>query len=330
MSGTLAIIGGGSWGTALSLVLSPRFEKVRLWVHDPATAAQMAGRRENVSYLPGFALPENVEIVNSLAGALDRAGMVLGAMPSAHARGLYRSLAPLISGDVLVVSATKGLERGSLQRVSSVIREELGPVELAVLAGPGFAREVAAGEPAALVIASEQAETAARVQAAFAGPTFRLYSNTDPIGVEIGGALKNVIAIAAGVCHGLGLGNNTLAALITRGLAEISRLAVALGAQPLTMSGLAGLGDLVLTCNGSLSRNRRLGVELAQGRSLDTILGDSRMVVEGVETTDAAVELAGREGVDVPIIAQMHAVLRKGRSPRDGLRELMDRALKAE
>lgn len=326
----LAIIGGGSWGSALAIVLAPRFPEVRLWVHDPALASQIAATRENATYLPGLTLPENVRPVNDLAPALQGAEFVLGVMPSAHARALYRQIAAHVTPSMMFVSATKGLERDSWQRMSKVLRDELGPLPAAVLAGPGFAREVASGEPAALVIASQQRDVATAVQTAFAGPTFRLYTNADPIGVEIGGALKNIIAIAAGVCQGLGLGNNTLAALITRGLAEITRLAVALGAQPQTMAGLAGLGDLVLTCNGSLSRNRRLGIGLAGGRTLAELQSETKMVAEGVQSTDAAVALAARHNVDVPIISRMHAVLREGCSPRDAIRELMERSLKTE
>src|SRR5579883_2920679 len=317
----LAIIGGGSWGTALSIVQAPRFPEVRLWVHDPSLAARMEQARENETYLPGLALPENVRVVNELAKATAAAGLIIGVMPSTHARTVYRELAEHVRPGMTFVSATKGVERQTWLRMSVVLREEMGPVPVAVLAGPGFAREVASGEPAALVIAAEEHAVAASVQESFAGPTFRVYTNTDPVGAEIGGALKNIIAIAAGVCQGLGLGNNTLAALITRGLAEITRLAVALGAQPQTMAGLAGLGDLVLTCNGSLSRNRRLGVGLAQGRTLKELLAETKMVAEGVESTDAAVVLAQQAGVDVPIISRMHAVLREGQSPREALRE---------
>jgi glycerol-3-phosphate dehydrogenase (NAD(P)+) len=219
-------------------------------------------------------------------------------------------------------------------RMSEVLTEVVGtrfePRRVAVLSGPTFAREVARGEPAAVVIASSDPGVAGQVQAAFSGPTFRLYTNRDPIGVEIGAALKNVIAIGAGVCHGLGLGNNTLAALITRGLAEITRLAVAMGGQPQTLAGLAGLGDLVLTCSGELSRNRKVGIELAQGRSLADIVGSMPMIAEGVETCDAAVALGRKFGVDLPIMEQMHAVLHLLKGPKEALRDLMDRSLKGE
>ncbi|MDQ6663805.1 MAG: NAD(P)-dependent glycerol-3-phosphate dehydrogenase [Acidobacteriota bacterium] len=215
------------------------------------------------------------------------------------------------------------------QVVHSVVSERFLP-RVGILSGPTFAREVAGGNPTALVIASEEAEVAHCIQTWFSGPTFRLYSSSDPIGVEVGGALKNVVALAAGVCSGLGLGHNTLAALITRGLAEMTRLATAMGGQPRTLSGLAGLGDLILTCTGDLSRNRQVGIELARGRPLADVVSSMRMVAEGIKTTSTAAELARRYGVDLPIVEQMHAVLELGRSPADALRQLMKRTLKGE
>ncbi len=285
----------------------------------------MRATRENDVYLPGFQLPANIEITGQLEGA----EIVLGVMPSHHARRVYSQ--GKFDASMTFVSATKGIEQGTLLRMSQVIRDVL-PFEprVAVLSGPTFAREVARGEPAAVVIASDDAKVAERVQTAFSGPTFRLYTNSDTIGVEVGAALKNVIAIGAGVCQGLGLGNNTLAALITRGLAEITRLAVAMGGQPRTLAGLAGLGDLVLTCSGELSRNRKVGIELAKGRTAAEIVGSTRMVAEGVETCEAAVALGSKFGVDLPIIQQMHAVLHGRTSPREALRTLMERSLKGE
>ena len=257
--------------------------------------------------------------------------MVLGVMPSRHARRLYSDAVPFFDPSMTFVSATKGLEQGSLLRMSQVLAESLPtPAKIAVLSGPTFAREIAAGEPAAVVIASQDALVASQVQAAFSGPTLRLYTNSDTTSVEIGAALKNVIAIAAGVCSGLGLGSNTHAALVTRGLAEITRLAVAMGGLPKTMAGLAGLGDLVLTCGGDQSRNRKVGLELANGRSIQEITGSMRMVAEGVETCDAAVALGAKFHVDLPIIQQMYAVLHSQKSPREALRELMERTLKGE
>ncbi len=329
----LAVIGGGSWGTALSIVLAPRFDEVRLWVYEPDLAARMALARVNDVFLPGFPLPANVRPGADLRAAVEGADVVLSVMPSDHVRSLYGRMLPWLEPRMLFVSATKGLEQGTLMRMSEVIHEVVGarfPPRVGVLSGPTFAREVARGEPAAVVVSSRDAALARAVQHAFSGPTLRLYTNSDPVGVEIGAALKNVIAIAAGVCTGLGLGANTLAALITRGLAEISRLAVAAGGEARTLAGLAGLGDLVLTCTGDLSRNRRVGIELGRGRRLDEILAGMRMVAEGVHTTYAAVELAGRLGVDMPITRQMHAVLRGEKSPRESLRELMERSLKEE
>jgi len=330
---SLAIIGGGSWGTALSIVLAPRFDRIRLWVYEQDLAARIDTSRENDVYLPGFALPSNVEVVFALEPALRDAEIVLGVMPSHRARGVYRQMTPLLHDSMLLVSATKGLETGSLLRMSEVIQQVVGErfkPKVAVLSGPTFAKEVARGEPTALVVASTDGEAAAAVQNAFSGATFRLYTNSDPVGVEIGGAVKNVVAIGAGVCHGLGLGSNALAALITRGLAEITRLALAAGGQAKTLAGLAGLGDLLLTCTGGLSRNRMVGVELASGKTLAEIVGSMQMIAEGVETTKATVDLAERHSVDMPIARQMHAMLYENRPPREAIRLLMERSLKGE
>jgi len=329
----IAIIGAGSWGTALAIVLAPRFERVRLWVREQDLAARIIATRGNDIFLPGFDLPANVEATPDLGAAIDDASIVVGVMPSRFARPLYQSMLPHLKPEMRFVSATKGLENGTLLRISEVarqvIRSKFDP-RIAVLSGPTFAREVARGEPTALVISSEDREVAASIQREFSGPTFRLYVNDDPVGVEIGAALKNTIAIGAGITQGLGLGNNSMAALITRGLAEITRLAVAMGGRPRTLAGLAGLGDLVLTCTGELSRNRSVGVELAKGRKLADIVSSMTMIAEGVETTAAAVDLARKFGVDLPIAEQMDSILRAGRSPREAIRELMERALKSE
>ena len=329
----LAIIGAGSWGTALAIVLAPRFRQVRLWAYDPGLADQVRDTRENTLYLPGFRLGENVFPTDNLAAALDGVAIVLIVIPSQFLRKVFHQMLPMLQPEAALVSATKGLESGTLMRMSQVLFEEATPhfnPRVALLSGPTFAREIANGDPAAVVISSTDADLARTIQAAFSGPTFRLYTNSDPAGVELGAALKNVIAIGAGICHGLGLGNNTLAALVTRGLAEISRLAVKLGGQPQTLAGLAGLGDLVLTCTGELSRNRRVGVELARGRKLPEILGSTKMIAEGVETTFAAVELARSCNVEMPITEQMYDVLKLGKEPRDAIRDLMERSLKAE
>ena len=327
----LAIVGGGSWGTALAIVLAPRFERVRLWVYEPDLAARMQSARENDLYLPGFRLPANVEISNELS--LDDAEAVLSVTPSHHTRALYTRMLPLLDPSMVFVSATKGLEGGTLLRMSEVIREVVSArftPRVAVISGPTFAREVAQGSPTALVVASEDVGLARQVQAHFSGPAFRPYTSPDLVGVEIGAAVKNVIAIGAGVCHGLALGTNALAALITRGLAEITRLAAALGAKPLTLAGLAGLGDLVLTCTGELSRNRTVGLELARGRNLAEITASMRMVAEGIKTTDAVVDLARRHDVEMPIADKMFEMLHSRVSPRDALRQLMERSLKGE
>jgi glycerol-3-phosphate dehydrogenase (NAD(P)+) len=329
----LAIIGAGSWGTALAMVLAPRFPRIRLWVYETDLAARMRLSRENDVYLPGFQLAGHVEVVSDLRSALEGADVVLSVMPSHLVRRLYQEMLPYLHESMLFVSATKGLENGSLLRMSEVIREVL-PTKMrprvAVISGPTFAKEVARFEPTALVVASSDAGVADRVQGVFSGPTFRLYSSSDTIGVEIGGSIKNVVAIGAGVLYGMGLGHNPMAALITRGLAEMTRLAVAMGGQPLTLAGLAGLGDLVLTCNGELSRNRAVGVELAHGRKLQEIVGATKMVAEGVKTTNAAVELAKRYAVEMPISEAMFQVLNFGLSPRDAIQRLMERSLKGE
>lgn len=331
MTDVLAVIGGGSWGTALALVLAARFQRVNLWVREPEIVSCIRSNRENSVYLPGFPLPPAVLPTAEIAEALDGAGIVLSVVPSTHVREIYRRMAPWIRPEMRLVSATKGLENQSLLRMTQVIREVLPfPAVVAALSGPSFAREVARGAPTAIVVASEDLGLAKAIQHACSGPTLRLYTNADVIGVELGGALKNVIAIGAGVCQGLGLGPNALAALVTRGLAEMTRLSVAMGGDPRTLAGLAGMGDLVLTCHGELSRNRMVGIELAKGRKLSDIVGSMTMVAEGIETTRAAVELAGRHQVEMPIAEQMHAMLHLGRSPAEAIRILMERNLKRE
>src|SRR5262245_31436876 len=259
----------------------------------------MRASGENDVYLPGYRLPPNVEVFSDLAGALEGAGIVLSVMPSHHVRGIYQQMLPYLKSSMQFVSATKRLENATLRRASEVIADETGSRRIVVLSGPPFGREVAAGEPTALVVSSADAGLPEEVQTEFSGPTFRLYRSADPVGVEVGGAVKNVIAIGSGVLHGLGLGHNATAALITRGLAEMTRLAVVMGGKAQTLAGLAGLGDLVLTCTGELSRNRTVGVELARGRTLEEITGSMRMVAEGIKTTAAAVDLARRHGVEM-------------------------------
>jgi glycerol-3-phosphate dehydrogenase (NAD(P)+) len=327
----LAIIGGGSWGTALACVLASRFDRVTLWVHEPDLAERIEQTRVNDIFLPGIPIPPNVRAVHSLETALAGVDVVLSVMPSHAVRDIYTRMLPWLTPSMRIVSATKGLESGTLLRISQIIRSITGPdYRVAVLSGPTFAREAAMGIPTALVIASEDQELVQQIQSSFSGPTFRAYGSCDPTGVEIGGALKNVIAIGAGISDGLGLGHNAVAALITRGLAELTRLAVAVGANAETMSGLAGLGDLVLTCTGDLSRNRQVGLKLAAGLALGSILDSTPMVAEGVTTTSVALQLAARHGVDLPIAAEMHAVLSLGRSPGEAIKRLMGRALTNE
>jgi glycerol-3-phosphate dehydrogenase (NAD(P)+) len=294
-------------------------------------ADRVGGSRENDSYLPGFRLPNNVHVTDDLRESLEVADVVLLVTPSQHFRRVFRLAVPHLSSSMLFVSATKGIETTTLARMSEVVRSECPfPARIATLSGPTFAREIAKGEPTAVVIASPDNELASAIQSAFSGPSLRLYTNPDQTGVELGGSLKNIIAIGAGICQGLGLGNNTIAALVTRGLAEITRLAVAAGAEAKTLAGLAGLGDLVLTCTGDLSRNRRVGFELGRGRSLREILASTNMVAEGVETTFATMDLAAMHRVEMPITSQMYAVLREGKPPDDAIRDLMDRALTRE
>jgi glycerol-3-phosphate dehydrogenase (NAD(P)+) len=329
----LAIVGAGSWGTALAIALGSRFPEIRLWVYERDLADRLKTTRINDLYLPGFDLPKHVAPTHDLAAAVDGADIVLSVVPSHLVRDLYLQMATFVNERMIFVSATKGLENGSLLRISEVIREVLETYfapQIAVISGPTFAREVACFEPTALVVAAEQAGLAETVQAAFSGPVFRLYTSTDPTGVELGGSIKNVVAIGSGVLHGMGLGHNASAALITRGLAEMTRLAVAMGGKPQTLGGLAGLGDLVLTCTGELSRNRTVGVELAHGRKLDEIVNSMHMVAEGIKTTNAAVDLARRHSVEMPISEQMFQMLHFSISPREAIRRLMERSLKGE
>jgi glycerol-3-phosphate dehydrogenase (NAD(P)+) len=328
----IAIIGGGSWGTALAIALarSSRHHRLAIWAHSPDIVDLLRTKRINKIYLPGFELPAGVDVTGALQEALAGAEIVLGVMPSVHAREVYRAMRPHLEPGAVFVSATKGLEPATHARISEVISSEIPQPRIAVLSGPSFALEVARGDPTAVVLASADASLATDIQEEFSGPMFRLYTNDDVVGTEIAGAVKNVIAIAAGVSTGLGLGSNTMAALVTRGLAEMTRVAVALGGRRETFAGLAGLGDLILTSTGALSRNRSVGIELGKGRELGEILSATRMVAEGVGSAAAALELARRAGVEMPITEQVHAVLTAGRATRDAICELMERRLKQE
>ncbi len=330
MSG-ITVLGAGSWGTALAIHLARSGRPVTLWARDAALVDELARSRMNASYLPGLVLPAAVTPESSLPEAVSEADFAVLAVPSHALRDVIRAAAPHLRSTAVLVSAAKGLEAGSLDRMSRVIREETGGrLQVVVLSGPSFASEVARGLPAAVLAASTDAVAAARVQEQFRGPGLRLYVSDDVAGVEIGGALKNVIAIAAGAVEGLGLGHNAMAALITRGLTEISRLACAEGGRRDTLAGLSGLGDLVLTCTGGLSRNRHVGLELGRGRSLEEILKGLHTVAEGVRTTAAALELGARHGIELPITAQMAAVLAGRSSPREGVEALMGRPQRAE
>ena len=333
----VAIVGGGAWGTALSIVLGRRgSHQVCLWAYEDEVCRSILDHRINDLFLRGCSIPAAVEVTNDLRTALRDAEIVLSVMPSHHARKLFRQIVPHLRPETLLVSATKGLENDTLKRMSEVIEESVSEAHnfsprVAALSGPSFAKEVARGDPTAITVASKDNELATTVQREFSDQTFRVYTNDDVIGVEFGGSLKNVIAIAAGVVEGLGLGHNTAAALITRGLAEITRLSVACGGRRETMAGLAGMGDLVLTCTGGLSRNRTVGVELGRGRKLREIMaGMHGMVAEGVLTTNAAIGLAQRYGVEMPITEQIYAILHEAKSPKDAIRELMARPGRVE
>lgn len=331
----IAIIGGGAWGTALAIALtrSSRQHRLSLWAHSADVVDTIHARRINEIYLTGYELPVEIEVTGDMAAALSDAAIILGVMPSAYAREIYRSMRAYTSPEAVFVSATKGLEPATHARMSQIIVEEIGlrdSSRVAVLSGPSFAQEVAAGDPTAVVLASADAKLASEIQEEFSGPRFRFYTNDDVIGTEIAGAVKNVIAIAAGICSGLDLGTNAAAALITRGLAEMTRLAVALGGRRETLAGLAGVGDLILTATGELSRNRSVGVQLGKGRNLKDILGSTRRVAEGVGSAAAALELARRAAVEMPITEQVHSVLTAGCVTRDAIRDLMERRLKQE
>ncbi len=331
----VAVIGAGAWGSALSIVLGRKAaHRVCLWAYEKEVCDSIARVRVNEQFLPGERIPESVTPTNDLPKALADAEIVVSVMPSHHVRRLFTQMRPYLRPEMLFVSATKGLENDSLLRATEVIAQVLsanGAPPIGALSGPSFAKEVARGDPTAITIASADRILATRVQSELSDPCFRVYTNDDVVGVEMGGALKNVIAIAAGICDGLGLGYNSVAALITRGLAEITRLAVACGGKPATLAGLAGMGDLVLTCTGGLSRNRTVGVELGRGHRLDDIIaGMHGMVAEGVLTTNAAVGLARKMRVEMPITEQMHAILHQGKSPREAIHELMTRPGKGE
>ncbi|QHN02303.1 NAD(P)-dependent glycerol-3-phosphate dehydrogenase [Granulicella sp. WH15] len=322
----IAVLGAGAWGTALTISLARRGgHELILWSHSETLAEQMRETGENLTYLPGYTVPMDVEVTSDLPGAIFEADVLLCVTPAQHLRGMLMEIAPLLTRNQIIVSASKGIENDTYLRMTQVIAA-LTNNPAGVLSGPSFAQEVAAGLPTAVVIAMNDPKLAVGIQKDFSSPSLRLYTNDDVTGVELGGALKNVIALSSGVIHGLGLGSNTAAALITRGIAEITRLAVACGGRRQTLAGLAGMGDLVLTCTGALSRNRSVGVELGRGRKLPEILaGMNGKVAEGVKSTAAALGLAARYAVEMPITEQMDAILHRDKSPKDAIRELMSR-----
>lgn len=328
----LTVVGAGAFGTAMAAVAARSGHEVTLWAHDPRVAEAVRERRSNEVYLPQIPLDEAVRATSELAVAVAFSDVMMMAVPSHHYRSVLQQMKPHVKRDVRVVSATKGIENETLQRMSQVATDVLGSSlsAFAALSGPTFALETARGDPTVAVVASANLEFAEEVQRLLSSATFRLYHSQDLVGVELAGSLKNVIAIAAGVLEGLGLGSNTNAALVTRGLHEITKLGVALGGRPETFAGLAGMGDLVLTCTGALSRNRTLGVALGRGKSLATVLGETRTVAEGVKTSKAAKQLAERHGIEMPITAEMYQVLYENESPRTALQRLMSRSLKAE
>ncbi len=334
----IAVIGAGAWGTAIAIVLGRKnSHEIILWAHEPEVRESINVRHVNGFFLSGHPIPDPVTATNSFEDALRDADIVVSVMPSHHTRRVFQPMLPYLKADMLFVSATKGIENDTFLRMTEVITDVVQHApngflpRIGALSGPTFAVEVAKNHPTALTVASTDKELAAIVQREFSDPRFRVYTNDDVVGVELGGALKNIVAIAAGVCDGLGLGHNSVAALITRGLAEITRLVVACGGRAETMAGLAGLGDLVLTCTGGLSRNRTVGVELGRGRNLsDIIAGMHGMVAEGVLTTTAAVGLAAKMGVEMPITEQMHAILQQGKSPQQAIRDLMARPSTSE
>lgn len=324
------MIGAGAWGTALADLLARNGADVMLWAYEPDVAASVVETRENSRFLRGMALHPALNATSDLAVAVNGAEVVLLVSPSHVLRSVARELAKSIDGDANVVVATKGIERGTLAIMTDVAASEISGNPVVALSGPSFAVEVASRQPTAVVAASRSEQASTEVQILLSNDHFRVYTASDVIGVELGGALKNVIALATGIAEGLGLGHNSRAALITRGLAEVTRLGVALGASSRTFAGLAGVGDLVLTCTGALSRNRTVGLELGRGKSLAAVLAERETVAEGVITAESAHALARREGVSMPIISMMHRVLFEGHPPRLAIGELMTRDLRAE
>jgi glycerol-3-phosphate dehydrogenase (NAD(P)+) len=333
MAEKIGIVGAGAWGTALALLLADKGHDVSLWMHEKDLAEETRRTHENRVYLPGFTLPANISVLSSLEEAVRERPFILSVVPSHTVREVSARMAPFLAMDAVIVSASKGIEIDTLMPLSDVLRQTLPPAfhaRLCFLSGPSFAKEVALKMPTAVALASYDPEAGKTAQKLMSAPYFRVYTNSDVIGVELGGAVKNVIAIAAGVLEGLGFGYNTMAALLTRGLAEMARLGAAMGADQRTFSGLAGMGDLVLTCTGGLSRNRTLGTRLGKGEKLEDILKNAKTVAEGVKTAKAARELARKNKIEMPIVEEMYLILYEGKDPRQAAKDLMGRALKGE
>lgn len=329
----IAVVGAGSWGTSIAQLLAEKGYRIRLWVYEPELCEIIQSRRENSYYLPGYRLSDNIEPYNDIEKVVRGRQLIVMVVPSHVYRSVAVNMIPFLENDPIIVSATKGIENETLLTMEGVWKDVLPAgknVRFACLAGPSFAKEVIRKIPTAITVASKEESVAKNVQLLFATEYFRVYTSSDVIGLELAGAIKNVIAIAAGMCDGMGFGHNTRAALITRGLAEMARLGVRLGAHPLTFSGLAGIGDLLLTCTGDLSRNRTVGYLIGQGKKLETILSEMRMVAEGVKTAKSVYFLAKKAGVEMPICEQVYAILYEGQDPREAVKILMTRALKHE
>jgi glycerol-3-phosphate dehydrogenase (NAD(P)+) len=325
----ISVIGAGSWGTTLACLLSDKGYDVSLWVHDTTLAEKIKETRTNNAYLPDVTIPDNTKVTNSIEEALKRARYILNAVPAQYVRAVFSEGLPYMPEEAIIVSLSKGIERGTLLTVSAVLKE-LSDRPIAVLSGPSFAQEVIKKLPSAVTLAIEEKNSAYLLQEVFNINNFRVYTHDDIIGVEIGGALKNVMAIASGISHSLGLGNNARASLITRGLAEMTRLGVAMGARERTFSGLSGMGDLVLTCTSLLSRNYTVGMQLGQGMKIKDILKKTQFVAEGVTTAESAYELAKKFNVEMPIVEQVYSVIYKDNDPLQAVRNLMERSLKTE
>jgi glycerol-3-phosphate dehydrogenase (NAD(P)+) len=325
----IAVVGAGSWGTTLAYLFSHKGLEISLWVFERGLAGEMERTRENKIYLPGVSLPENIRISHQLDEVLKKARYVLNAVPSQFTRSVFKDALPFISKEAIIISASKGIERGTLKTISLVLKE-LSGCPVAVLSGPSFAKEVVKNLPTAVTLATEDRNTGLMLQEMFTINNFRVYTHDDILGVEIGGALKNVMAIASGISDCLGLGLNARASLITRGLAEMTRLGVTMGAKERTFSGLSGMGDLVLTCTGALSRNYTLGVKLGQGMVLKDILEHTTSVIEGVATAESAYELSEKYGIEMPIVGQVYKIIYEGKEPARAVNDLMSRPLKTE